>query len=693
MEKVSVRIEDQKVWVGSQAIPLLSGEVHYWRLDPKNWRDVLEKVKLLGLKVVATYVCWDFHEISPGQYDFNGRTDPRRNLVGFLDLLVEMGFWIIIRPGPYIYSEWAYAGVPKLAAGYHRLDPTYLTMAHAWLEAVAQVIYSRQATCGGRIILCQAENELDCWPHIYTEALGLGSHPGLFQEFLRERYGVIEKLNEAWGGTYDSFECVRATLTIPAGRADWMPRYFDYYRFKHWYVLRGIQWTVDALRSLGIDIPMYTNTIAVHSNEPWAAMERVAGLNGVDLYPSRDFHQPGEHRKYLDAARYLRSYSCLPYVAEFEAGIWHGAQVESQVGAPGPGHYRMAAISAMQAGVVGWNWYMIANRDNWYMSPINEWGRIRPDLYQVFSQIVSLYSAMDPTTLEKEVEIAVTIDPLHQAVFHAESDLLSGLYEAGLDYDFCDLSLGKSGRVTDKPIMFYAGDHWLSTDGQRYLLDYMQTGGHLVCIGNSPRFDDNMRPLNLLEIPPPIGILGDMGPITLQLEVAGGVCSIKTAWFEVFDAVPGIPVVAARSSIDENAIEEMQLHCNIPTGDLYTVGFTSLIGKGQLTYLGLQASADLLLGLCSTFTARVPVRAATSGVSAALFRRKTQHGTHYLFATNNGLEEKAAEFRFSPGVFSKPPVFRNMLDGESFQASGLERVFLPLRGKDAAVWEVNEGEY
>jgi hypothetical protein len=89
----------------------------------------------------------------------------------------------------------------------------------------------------------------------------------------------------------------------------------------------------------------------------------------------------------------------------------------------------------------------------------------------------------------------------------------------------------------------------------------------------------------------------------------------------------------------------------------------------------------------------VPVRAATSGVSAALFRRKTQHGTHYLFATNNGLEEKAAEFRLSPGVFSKPPVFRNMLDGESFQASGLERVFLPLRGKDAAVWEVNEGEY
>ena len=691
MKKVNVRIEDQKVWVGNQAIPLLSGEVHYWRLDPNNWRGVLEKVRLLGLDVVATYVCWDFHELSPGQYDFTGRTDPKRNLVGFLDLLEEMGFWIIIRPGPYIYSEWAQAGVPKLAACTHRLDPIYLPMAQGWLEAVAQVICSRQASRGGRIILCQVENELDCWPHIYTESLGLGNLPGLFQEFLQERYGIIEKLNEAWACAYNSFAAARAVLTLPPGRSDWMPRYLDYYRFKHWYVVRGIQWAVDVLCSLGIEVPLYTNTIAVHSNEPWAAMERVAGLNGVDLYPSRVFHHLEEHRKYLEAVRYLRTYSCLPYVAEFEAGIWHGAQVESQIGAPVPSHYRMAAISAMQAGVVGWNWYMIANRDNWYMSPINELGRIRPDIYQVFAQIVSLYSDLDPSTLEKEVEIAATFDPLQQAAVHPESDLLSGLYKAGLDYDFYDLSLGKLGRIQDKPLMFYAGDCWLSAEGQHCLLDYIQAGGHLVCIGNAPRFDDSLRPLNLLEIPQPAGAVGDMGTITLQMEIAGGSCSIETSWFEIFDASPGIALVAARASIDENAIEEMQLHCNIPTGDQYTVGFTRLIGKGRLTYLGLQASADLLIGLCRLFKARMPVRALTLDVSAALFRRKTGPGPYYLLATNNGSEEKAAEFRLCPGLFFKSPVFRNLLDGESFQASDLERVFLPMRGKDAAVWEIIEG--
>src|SRR5689334_6647651 len=107
-----VTIQEKKVWVGETAIPLLSGEVHYWRIDPNSWRAALERVKEMGIKTVATYSCWDFHELASGQYDFTGTTDPRRNLIGYLELLTEMGFWIIFRPGPYIYSEWKNGGVP-----------------------------------------------------------------------------------------------------------------------------------------------------------------------------------------------------------------------------------------------------------------------------------------------------------------------------------------------------------------------------------------------------------------------------------------------------------------------------------------------------------------------------------------------------------------------------------------------------
>src|SRR5437762_13741484 len=98
-----VTIAERKIRVGDTSIPLISGEVHYWRLDPQSWRGILRRVKEMGINTVATYVCWEFHEIEPGHFDFHGETDPRRDLVGFLDLLTEEGFWIIFRPGPYIY--------------------------------------------------------------------------------------------------------------------------------------------------------------------------------------------------------------------------------------------------------------------------------------------------------------------------------------------------------------------------------------------------------------------------------------------------------------------------------------------------------------------------------------------------------------------------------------------------------------
>jgi beta-galactosidase len=137
-----VKIAEKKIWVDGVSIRLLSGEIHYWRLDPSNWRPVLQRAREMGLNVIATYVCWDFHEIEPGRYDFRGETDRRRNLLGFLDLLTAEGFWIILRPGPYIYSEWRNNGVPDDAARLHRLDPAFQARALPYMRAVVDLTFS-----------------------------------------------------------------------------------------------------------------------------------------------------------------------------------------------------------------------------------------------------------------------------------------------------------------------------------------------------------------------------------------------------------------------------------------------------------------------------------------------------------------------------------------------------------------------
>ncbi|MGE5221593.1 MAG: beta-galactosidase [Omnitrophica WOR_2 bacterium] len=685
----TISISEHKLWAGAEPIALIGGEVHYWRLAPESWRDVLLRVKEMGVNVIASYVCWDFHEYAPGKFDFQGKTDPRRNLTGFLDLLTEMGFWIIIRPGPYIYAEWRNTGVPEYAARFHRLDPEYLAMARRYLHAVIPVIRPYFATHGGRIILCQAENELDCWPHMYTESLGLGSVPGLFQTFLCEKYLSIEELNQTWDASFRGFQEARAVLSLPSNQQEWLPRYLDFYRFKHWFVIQAARWAVDTFRELGVDIPILMNTIAVHSNEPWAEMEKIADIVGTDLYPSNVFrHSRDEHQKYLEAVRYLKSYSRLPYIPEFEAGIWHGGHIESEMGALMPNHYRMAVISALAGGAAGWNWYMLVNRDNWYMCPINEWGRTRPELFNVFSELVNLYREIDPASLVKLAETAATIDPLQQAAAHPESEVLQALYETDVDYEFFDTNTGKNS----KPLLFYAGGAWLSREGQERLVEYMQTGGYLVCIGCSPRTGDDMRSLNLLDIPEPAGVIGDMGPIDLTVEFEGAAARIKSCWIEHFHNPPGKPITVRRESINKLAVEEMQYLCNLPKGSRYTVGYTRPVGKGRLTYLGLQPTSRLITTIYSYLNISIPVRSLTPGISTALF---TRDDLYYLMVVNTGEEDRAAELQLDPHRFGgKQLHLTDMLSKKEMEAgcqSGL--LLLPtLPGKDATVYKIQLSE-
>src|SRR3989338_1345690 len=205
-----VVIKKNQVYVGNKAISLVSGEVHYWRLNPHYWKEILEKVRDLGIGVISTYIPWDYHEYAREKLDFDGKTDPTRNLKGFLELTRKEGFRLIIRPGPYIYSEWPNEGAPAYAYQFHRLHPKFLELAKKYMTEVTKVLKPFFASRkNGHIILFQADNEIDPWPDVFGHQYGLAGKPGLFQEFMRELYdGGIDQLNESWGTRYKSFDAV-----------------------------------------------------------------------------------------------------------------------------------------------------------------------------------------------------------------------------------------------------------------------------------------------------------------------------------------------------------------------------------------------------------------------------------------------------------------------------------------------------
>ena len=52
---------------------LISAEIHYFRLEPGEWRDRIEKAKEAGCDAIASYIPWLCHESVEGRYDFTGR--------------------------------------------------------------------------------------------------------------------------------------------------------------------------------------------------------------------------------------------------------------------------------------------------------------------------------------------------------------------------------------------------------------------------------------------------------------------------------------------------------------------------------------------------------------------------------------------------------------------------------------------
>ncbi|MFC7614997.1 beta-galactosidase family protein [Actinokineospora soli] len=141
-------------------VRVLAGALHYFRVHPDQWTDRIRKAKAMGLNTIETYVAWNAHAPSPGEFSLTGQLDLGR----FLDLVAEEGMHAIVRPGPYICAEWDGGGFPAwlfqdAATGVRRSEPAYLAAVEDYLRQLAPVLVPRQVDNGGPIVLVQVENE------------------------------------------------------------------------------------------------------------------------------------------------------------------------------------------------------------------------------------------------------------------------------------------------------------------------------------------------------------------------------------------------------------------------------------------------------------------------------------------------------------------------------------------------------
>jgi len=114
-------------------------EFPYYLYPRALWERELVWLKTIGIRTVEFSIPWNWHETSPGEFDFSGRTSPRRDLTGLIRLLRKLDLHAWVRPLPPV-PAWANQGRPAGNAS-----------DRAWRKELEQLLAPQTTRHGGPI--------------------------------------------------------------------------------------------------------------------------------------------------------------------------------------------------------------------------------------------------------------------------------------------------------------------------------------------------------------------------------------------------------------------------------------------------------------------------------------------------------------------------------------------------------------
>jgi hypothetical protein len=608
-------------WQGKD-IPLFSGEFSYWAVIRDNWRAVARSVKGLGLDVVGSYIPWSHHELSPGEYDWTGKTGSQRDLIGFIDTMKDEGLQVILRPGPYIYAGWPHGGPPERIGGMKvdRLSPEFMREGQRYIETICRdVLAPRQVTRGGNILMLQADNEPYPFIEQQGDELGCFGKPGLFKEWLRRKYGDdIEALNRRWKTACTSFDepsyynheilvntdLAMADRLLPA--QEFRVRYADSFEFIGWYAAEVVRVVSGWMRGSGIDVPITANSWSPLYAD-FGKFGEVADLAGMDLYPAPNFTDPLTAKGKLSYSvkdSWLNNVDNVKmteanapqgnvWSAEFQAGIYP----LTKSGYIPPGHYRYITLALMAHGLKAWNWYLLVTQYNWPNSPINEWGWPN-EYYPVHKDVLALARRVEPWNLTPINDVGLVVYKPHRVIDPGNFEAAFHALESGnIRFGYADL---QSRGAVLPPFLVYSGSDWLAADDLHRLEDYVEKGGTLITFSQTPLVDEFGNHTRL-PFTPPDGARPVLLPIFVNYRNGSAVvrnaghlgCKINLSYFHKVEGEP------LRACVSEQSKQALALNLLGLTGNTagsrdFTMGYARPFGRGKVIYVGSNPSPAIL---------------------------------------------------------------------------------------------------
>lgn len=206
----SIETRDGQVLINGKPELIISGEVHYYRLERQEWQDRLSKLKAAGMNAVASYIPWLCHEEEEGVFDFGQERD-NLDVEAFIRLCQENGLYFIGRPGPFIMAEMKNEGIPYwVAERYPQLVPTswehkavttktldylapdFLACVDKWYGQIMPILKRHLITNGGNVIACQLDNEIGMLSWVSNSPDLTDVTISGFERWLQEHFGREE---------------------------------------------------------------------------------------------------------------------------------------------------------------------------------------------------------------------------------------------------------------------------------------------------------------------------------------------------------------------------------------------------------------------------------------------------------------------------------------------------------------------
>lgn len=526
---------------------LISGEVHYFRVPPNDWRRRLELFKKSGGNCVATYVPWAYHEPVEGKFLFGDR--PERDLEGFLKLCGELDLFVIARPGPYVYSEMTYAGLPEWLVKKHPdlhaigmdgkrrmlgamsyLHPTFLEKTRKWFAAVCPLLGKYSVSRGGPIAFAQFDNEIigihewfGGWDY-HPVTMGFGKPDGRYAKFLQARYGDIAALNRHYGTSFPDFAAVLphepAAKTIEERR-----RARDYHDFYLDGIAEYCATLADWMREFGLDCDTCHNCIAPANHVNFRDRKSLAStcIVGVDHYYTLGMDWPQNNPTPQYAVRmFVEMEMC-------RALGWPGTVYEMPGGSvadfppvtPEDAHCCYMLHTAY--GMKGLNYFIFTGGPNPpevggmtsaydYQAAISATGEIRPLYHKQaeYHRFLHDNAWLAGTERVADMRVGLNWTTFLKTGFNArdgekfsDGEAVQFLHKGFLITSLCasrspnllDITTGE--LPTDLPL-FIAGTACMAEDIQRRLIRFIERGGRLFIAPVIPHLDEQFRPCTLL---------------------------------------------------------------------------------------------------------------------------------------------------------------------------------------------------